>query len=53
MKKLATIKEDTTAAPREVHDAPGLSPFERMTELARAVIAVPKSEVADPPKRKR
>jgi hypothetical protein len=30
----------------EAHDAPGLSPLERMTELTRRVINVPKDEIA-------
>jgi hypothetical protein len=36
-------KEETLKPP--AHDAPGLSPFERMTELARRIIHVPKSEI--------
>ena len=38
-------KEETVTPTPGAHDAPGLSPFERMTELARRIIHVPKSEI--------
>lgn len=34
-----------TDAP-SAHDAPGLSPFERMTELTRRIVNVPPKELA-------
>lgn len=34
-------------------DVPGLTPFERMTELTRRIVAVPKSELLAKPKRKK
>ena len=38
----------------ETHDAPGLTPFERMTELTRRIINVPKAEAdRKRPKKKR
>lgn len=37
--------EETTVNPR-AHDAPGLSPFERMTELTRRIVNVPPKELA-------
>ena len=37
-------KEEVTVSP-EAHDAPGLSPYERMMELARRIVNVPKSEI--------
>ena len=38
-------KEEVTLSP-EAHDAPGLSPYERMMELARRLINVPPKELA-------
>jgi hypothetical protein len=37
-------KETPPIASPDAHDAPGLSPFERMRELTRAVVNVPKDE---------
>ena len=36
-------EEEATVSP-SVHDAPGLSPLERMTELTRRIVNVPKDE---------
>jgi hypothetical protein len=38
-------KEEVTVSP-EAHDAPGLSPYERMMELARRLVTVPPKELA-------
>jgi len=38
-------KEEVTVSP-EAHDAPGLSPYERMMELARRLVNVPPNELA-------
>jgi hypothetical protein len=38
-------KEEVTVSP-EAHDAPGLSPYERMMELARRLVNVPPKELA-------
>ena len=38
-------KEEVMVSP-EVHDAPGLSPYERMLELARRLVNVPPKELA-------
>ena len=38
-------KEEVTISP-EAHDAPGLSPYERMLELTRRLVNVPASELA-------
>ena len=43
-KAKAEEKEEVTISP-EAHDAPGLSPYERMLELTRRLINVPKAEV--------
>jgi hypothetical protein len=43
-------EEDITVTP-DAHDAPGLSPLERMTELTRRILHVPKEE-ADRAKRR-
>jgi transposase-like protein len=43
-KATAEEKEEVTISP-EAHDAPGLSPYERMLELTRRLINVPKAEV--------
>ena len=37
--------EEATVSPG-AHDAPGLSPFERMMELTRRLISVPPKEIA-------
>jgi hypothetical protein len=37
-------KEEITVTP-DAHDAPGLSPFERMAELTRRIVNVPKAEI--------
>jgi len=37
-------EEEMTVTP-DAHDAPGLSPLERMTELTRRIVNVPKTEV--------
>ena len=37
--------EEATVSPG-AHDAPGLSPFERMTELTRRLVNVPPRELA-------
>lgn len=41
----AEEKGETMKPPTE-HDAPGLSPLERMTELARRIVNVPPKELA-------
>lgn len=38
-------KEEVGVSP-EAHDAPGLSPYERMMELARRLVNVPPKELA-------
>jgi len=38
-------KEEVTISP-EAHDAPGLSPYERMLELTRRLVNVPPKELA-------
>lgn len=38
-------KEEVTISP-EAHDAPGLSPYERMMELTRRLLSVPPKELA-------
>lgn len=39
-------EETANVAPNlGAHDAPGLSPLERMTELTRRIVNVPKAEV--------
>ena len=38
-------KEEVTISP-EAHDAPGLSPYERMMELTRRLVNVPPKELA-------
>ena len=38
-------KEEMTVSP-EAHDAPGLSPYERMIELTRRLVNVPPKELA-------
>jgi hypothetical protein len=43
-------KEEVTVSP-EAHDAPGLSPYERMMELARRLVNVPPKELARAKKR--
>lgn len=37
-------EEELTVTP-DAHDAPGLSPLERMTELTRRIVNVPRDEV--------
>jgi hypothetical protein len=39
-------KEEATISP-EAHDAPGLSPYERMMQLARRLVNVPKREIVE------
>jgi hypothetical protein len=39
-------KEEVTISP-EAHDAPGLSPYERMMQLARRLVNVPKREIVE------
>jgi len=43
-------KEKVIVSP-EAHDAPGLSPYERMIELARRLVNVPPKELARAKKR--
>jgi hypothetical protein len=43
-------KEEVTVSP-EAHDAPGLSPYERMMELARRLVNVPPKELAQAKRR--
>lgn len=38
--------KDETVKPPDAHDAPGLSPLERMTELARRIVNVSGKELA-------
>jgi len=38
-------KKEVTVSP-EAHDAPGLSPYERMIELTRRLVNVPPEELA-------
>ena len=37
-------EEETPTITPDAHDAPGLTPFERMTELTRRIVNVPKDE---------
>ena len=39
-------QEETPTVSPGAHDAPGLSPFERMTELTRRIVNVPPKELA-------
>lgn len=41
-----TSKPQETPTSAKPHDAPGLSPFERMRELTRRVVNVPPKELA-------
>jgi hypothetical protein len=50
--KGAKAKENDTVAVPNAHDAPGLSPMERMTELTRQIINVPKDEADRAQKRR-
>jgi hypothetical protein len=45
----AKREEETVVSP----DVSGLTPFERMSELSRRIIAVPKSEITAKAKRKK
>jgi hypothetical protein len=44
-------KEEATVSPG-AHDAPGLSPYERMLELTRRLVNVPPKELARAKERK-
>jgi hypothetical protein len=40
------MEDETPTISPGAHDAPGLSPFERMTELTRRIVNVPPKELA-------
>lgn len=40
------LTDSSSENPERPHDAPGLSPFERMAELARRLFSVPPKELA-------
>lgn len=39
-------EEEAPTVTPDAHDAPGLSPLERMTELTRRIVSIPPDELA-------